>query len=42
MINYILGKLGFKHIHYVNVKKLFEHRDFNTPLKCTICNKELS
>lgn len=41
MINYILGKFGFKHNHYINAKKLFEYRDFGNSLKCTICNKRL-
>lgn len=42
MINYILGKLGFKHDHYINVKRLFEYKDFpNKKLYCTICKKRL-
>lgn len=42
MINWIRGKLGLSHDHYVNAKKLFEYWDFgvNRP-KCVICNKEL-
>ena len=41
MINYLKGKLGLKHDHYINAKKLFKHYDFGGILKCTICNKRL-
>jgi len=42
MINWLKGKLGLKHTHLINVKKLFEYRDFpKKKLYCTICKERL-
>jgi len=38
MINYIKGKLGLKHIHYVKLNILL--RPY-MPMYCTICNERL-